>query len=107
MSSGPSETALAGIKVLDLATFFPAPMIAAMLGDLGADVAKIEPRTGDPLRVVGEMHGDRSYVWAMVGRNKRSVCLDLESAAGLAVVERLTAVADVVVVNQPPKVLAR
>ena len=64
--------ALAGVRVLDLATLFPAPMVAAMLGDLGADVVKVEPTGGDPLRVTGAMRGDRTFVWALADRNKRA-----------------------------------
>jgi formyl-CoA transferase len=99
--------ALAGVRVLDLATLFPGPMLATMLGDLGADVVKVEPAGGDPLRFVGVMGATHSYVWSLVGRNKRSIRVDVEDAEGVALVQRLAAVADVVVVNQPPKVLAR
>jgi crotonobetainyl-CoA:carnitine CoA-transferase CaiB-like acyl-CoA transferase len=99
--------ALAGVRVLDLATLFPAPMVAAMLGDLGADVVKVEPTGGDPLRVTGAMRGNRTFVWALADRNKRAVCVDFDTADGIDVVQRLTAVADVVVVNQPRRVLER
>jgi crotonobetainyl-CoA:carnitine CoA-transferase CaiB-like acyl-CoA transferase len=102
-----SPSALFGVKVLDLATLFPAPVCAAMLGDLGADVVKVEPADGDPLRVTGVMKGDRSYVWALAGRNKRSIRIDLGTSAGISLVQGLSSVADVVVVNQPPKVLQR
>ena len=51
----PAPAALSGVRVLDLATLFPAPMVAAMLGDLGADVVKVEPPSGDALRVTGAM----------------------------------------------------
>jgi crotonobetainyl-CoA:carnitine CoA-transferase CaiB-like acyl-CoA transferase len=98
---------LAGVRVLDLATLFPAPMLAAMLGDFGADVVKVEPADGDPLRVTGAMRGDRTFVWALADRNKRAVCVDLDSAEGIEIVHRLTAVADVVVLNQPRRVLER
>ena len=94
--------ALAGVRVLDLATLFPAPMVAAMLGDLGADVVKVEPPGGDPLRVTGAMRGDRTFVWALADRNKRALSVDFDTADGVALVQRLTAVADVVVLNQPP-----
>jgi len=106
-SPGTAPTALAGVRVLDLATLFPAPMTAAMLGDLGADVVKVEPLTGDPLRVTGAMRGDRTFVWALVNRNKRAVAVDFEAEDGLALVRRLTAAADVVVLNQPHRVLER
>jgi crotonobetainyl-CoA:carnitine CoA-transferase CaiB-like acyl-CoA transferase len=103
----PPDAALAGVRVLDLATLFPAPMLAAMLGDLGADVVKVEATTGDPMRVTGVMGGPHSYVWSLVARNKRSVQVDFEHRDGIELVQQLTAVADVVVVNQPAKVLAR
>jgi len=93
--------------VLDLATLFPAPMTAALLGDLGADVVKVEPPAGDALRVTGAMRGNRTYVWALANRNKRAVRVDFDTDAGLDVVHRLTAVADVVVLNQPRSVLQR
>ena len=99
--------ALAGVRVLDLATLFPAPMVAAMLGDLGADVVKVEPPGGDPLRVTGAMRGDRTFVWALADRNKRALSVDFDTADGIALVQRLTAVADVVVLNQPRRVLER
>src|SRR2546430_15181359 len=78
-----------------------------MRGVLGADVVRVEPPGGDPLRVVGEMHGDHSYVWALAARTQRSVVLDPDVAAALVLLHRLTAVADVVVVNQPLRLLAR
>ncbi len=95
------------MRVLDLATLFPAPVLAAMLGDLGADVVKVEPSGGDPLRVTGAMRGDRTFVWALADRNKRAVCLDLDTAEGIDAVQHLTAVSDVVVLNQPTRVLER
>jgi formyl-CoA transferase len=98
---------LAGVRVLDLATLFPAPMTAAMMGDLGADVVKVEPIAGDPLRVTGAMRGDRTFVWAVANRNKRAVAVDFENEDGLALVHRLTAAADVVLLNQPQRVLDR
>jgi crotonobetainyl-CoA:carnitine CoA-transferase CaiB-like acyl-CoA transferase len=103
----PAPAALRGVRVLDVATLFPAPMVAAMLGDLGADVVKVEPPSGDALRVTGAMRGGRSFVWALAGRNKRAVELDFDTDRGLELLQRLTAVADVVVLNQPPPVLER
>jgi formyl-CoA transferase len=82
-------------------------MVAAMLGDLGADVVKVEPPGGDPLRVTGAMRGNRTFVWALADRNKRALSVDFDTADGVALVQRLTAVADVVVLNQPPRVLER
>ncbi|HEY3669607.1 MAG TPA: CoA transferase [Acidimicrobiia bacterium] len=95
------------MRVLDLSTLLPGPMLAAMLGDLGADVVKVEPPTGDPLRVTGAMRGTRSSIWSLANRNKRSLVADLDDPDGLALVHRLTEVADVVVLNQPLHVLER
>ena len=103
----PRDGALAGIRVLELATLYSAPLIGAMLGDLGADVVKIETPTGDPMRQMGEMRDGRSLGWAHVGRNKRSVVLDLEGTGDRATMARLVARADVLITNQPPDVLTR
>jgi len=103
----PTPGALTGVRVLDLATLFPAPMVAAMLGDLGADVVKVEGSAGDPLRITGAMHGDLSYVWALVNRNKRAVQVDHGTPEGLDTLHALTAAADVIVLNQPTNVLER
>jgi formyl-CoA transferase len=99
--------ALEGVKVLDMATLFPAPLVGAMLGDFGADVVKVEDTAGDPQRVTGVMRGDRSVVWVLTGRNKRSIVLDLSTVSGLERLRALTAAADVVVSNQPRRVLQR
>jgi succinyl-CoA---D-citramalate CoA-transferase len=93
--------ALSGVKVLDVATLFPAPLLAAMLGDFGADVVKVEPRDGDPLRAIG------AVPWAVAGRNKRSVRVDFDTTEGLDLLRQLIGVADVVVLNQPRPVLER
>jgi len=93
--------ALSGVRVLDLATLFPAPLLAAMLGDLGADVVKVEPPEGDPLRRVGPARGSTPVAWTLAGRNKRSVVVDDVLAFALA------AAADVVVVNESGSRLAR
>lgn len=95
------DSALAGIRVLDVATLYPAPLLAAILGDLGADVVKVEPATGDPLRSFG------AVPWAIAGRNKRSVTVDVDHAEGVALLGRLAGVADVVVFNQPRHVRER
>lgn len=100
-------TALSGIKVLDLAMFFPAPYCAAMLGDFGADVVKVEPPAGDGMRATGAMKDGESYAFAWVSRNKRSLRLDFAKPAGIELLHRLTAAADVVIINQTAKLLER
>ena len=99
--------ALEGLRVLDLSTLFSAPQVSAMLGDLGADVVKLEPRSGDPMRRMGVSRDGKSLMWAMVARNKRAITLDLERAEGVALFHRLIERADVVVENYPRVYLER
>src|SRR5262245_28638963 len=99
--------ALDGLRVLDISTLFAAPQIAAVLGDLGADVVKVEPRQGDPLRAMGAQRDGRSLMWALVARNKRSITLDLDTDGGRDVLHRLVERADVLVENFPSSTLER
>jgi crotonobetainyl-CoA:carnitine CoA-transferase CaiB-like acyl-CoA transferase len=105
--------ALEGLRVLDLAILFSAPQISAMLGDLGADVVKLEPPPrdgkpgGDPMRGMGVQRGGKSLTWALVSRNKRTITCDPATAAGRALLYRLVAAADVVVENLPAATLAK
>mgnify|MGYP000408640879 CR=1 FL=1 len=101
----PESTALAGLRVLDLTNLLAAPQIAATLADFGADVVKIEPPEGDPLRRIGVQRGGASPQWALVSRNKRAITLDLDQAEGRRVFERLAARADVLIENLPAKLL--
>jgi crotonobetainyl-CoA:carnitine CoA-transferase CaiB-like acyl-CoA transferase len=78
-----------------------------MLGDLGADVIKIEPPAGDGLRQLGVKAGGRSMTWAAVGRNKRSVTLDLRQPRGQELLHRLVERTDIVVENLPARTLER
>jgi formyl-CoA transferase len=85
---------LAGIRVLDCGMLYAGPLIATLLADHGADVIKVEPPDGDAYRSWGPM-------WALVGRNKRSLTLDLTAAEGCELFMRLVAEVDVVVENLP------
>lgn len=97
---------LNGIRVLDLGTRIGAPFAATLLGDLGADVIKVElPGQGDFLRTIGPFEGDYSLFWAVEGRSKRSITLDLRKPAGQALLKRLVPLADVVVENFQPGTL--
>jgi crotonobetainyl-CoA:carnitine CoA-transferase CaiB-like acyl-CoA transferase len=91
---------LAGIKVVDLGRVIAAPFCAMLLGDMGADVLKVEPPGGDPVRSVRPAfaNGIPGY-FANVNRNKRSVVLDLRAAADMARLRALLADADVLVEN--------
>jgi len=100
--SGP----LAGVRVLDLGTRIGAPFAATLLGDLGAEVIKIElPGQGDFMRTIGPFVGGYSLFWAVEGRSRKSVTLDLRKPAGQALLKRLVALADVVVENFQPGTL--
>jgi crotonobetainyl-CoA:carnitine CoA-transferase CaiB-like acyl-CoA transferase len=91
--------------VLDISTFLSAPQVAAILGDFGADVIKIEPPRGEPLRFIGAQRNGGSLMWAMASRNKRAITLDLQSEEGRAVLKQLVAKVDVLVENFPQDTL--
>ena len=96
MAGGP----LVGLRVVDLGSLYAAPLLATMLADLGADVVKLEPRDGDPYRRA------RDPMWALTGRNKRSVTLEPRRAGGADVLHALLDRVDVLVENLPAKLLA-
>jgi crotonobetainyl-CoA:carnitine CoA-transferase CaiB-like acyl-CoA transferase len=96
-----------GLRVLDIGTLFPPALTSAMLGDLGADVIKLEPPGGDSLRSVGPKLDGQSLGWAVAGRNKRSLTLDLNQARGQELLHRLVERADLVVENLPQRSLER
>jgi crotonobetainyl-CoA:carnitine CoA-transferase CaiB-like acyl-CoA transferase len=98
---------LAGIRVLDLATFIAAPYCATLMAEFGAEVIKVElPRIGDPLRRFGTPTecGD-SLVWLSESRNKKPVTLDLRTPEGAGLLKRLVREADVVCENFQPGTL--
>jgi crotonobetainyl-CoA:carnitine CoA-transferase CaiB-like acyl-CoA transferase len=104
----PGRGALHGIRVIDAATLAAGPMVATALGEYGAEVIKVEqPGAGDPLRTWGDCRDGIGLVWKSMSRNKRCVTLDLRQAAGQAVLHRLLAVSDVLVVNARPSALER
>ena len=101
------EPALTGIRVIDFSRALAGPICAQMLGDMGADVVKVETRQGgDDSRGWGPpfIGAESTYFFAM-NRNKRSITLDLKK--GKSVAERLLAGADVVVENFSPGTMAR
>src|SRR5262245_10911064 len=101
--------ALAGLTVLDLATFVAAPFCSALLAEFGAEVIKVEqPGAGDDLRRLGTPAGAGvSYWWLSESRNKRSITCNLRLPDGQALVKRLVAQADVVTENFRPGTLER
>ena len=70
---------LRGLKVIDCATIYAGPLAAMVLGDFGADVIKIEHPDGDVIRKVGFSKDGAGLWWKVVGRNKRSIALDLHT----------------------------
>lgn len=94
---------LQGLRVLDLGNFITAPLAGMLLGELGADVIKIErPGTGDPFRAF--KGGLYSSQFQAHNRNKRSLSLDYTRPEGLAVLDRLVLQADAIILNMRPGV---
>jgi len=97
---------LAGLRVLDVAQGVAGPYAARLLGDLGADVMKVEPPRGDPARGLGPFpdgvpHPDRSGLFVYLNTGKRSVVLDLQQPSDRDTVLRLAASVDVIVDSYP------
>ena len=101
-------TALDGLRVLDQTQVMAGPFCAMLLGDMGADVVKIEPPGGESMRG-GELEQAPgvSASFLAVNRNKRGIVLDLKRPEGVAILKKLAATADVLVENYRPGVAAR
>ena len=102
-----TDTPLAGIRVLELGAFIAGPFAGQLLGDLGADVIKVEPTDGDIMRRYGVRVDGRSLWWPAIARNKRSVAVDLRDERGRDLVRRLVPHVDVVLENFKPGTLER
>ena len=102
--SGP----LAGIRIIDLTTVILGPYATQRLGDLGADVIKVESRDGDNIRHSAPMkHHGMGHIFLHLNRNKRSLVLDLKQPAGHAAMLKLCATADVLIYNVRPQAMRR
>ncbi|MEM6936254.1 MAG: CaiB/BaiF CoA-transferase family protein [Pseudomonadota bacterium] len=102
-ASGPSGP-LKGLRVIEMGTLLAGPFCGQLLGDMGAEVIKLEaPGVGDPMRVWGQekAHG-KSLWWPVVARNKKSVTVNLRVPEGQAIVRELVAQADFVLENFRP-----
>ena len=102
-----AQQTLDGIRVLDFTTYIAGPYGASLLGDLGADVIKIETPEGDPMRFYPSTLDGESRMFVGVNRNKRGIVLDLKRPDDLAACHRLVAQADVVLHNFRPGVPER
>ncbi|XP_022195372.2 succinate--hydroxymethylglutarate CoA-transferase [Nilaparvata lugens] len=110
-STSGSQSALDGIKVLDLTRIVAGPFCTMVLGDLGAEIIKIEqPGTGDESRIWGPPFCEGSSMscyFASVNRNKKSVCVDFKTSQGLDVIKDLVLQCDVLVENFVPGKLGK
>nr|WP_248306386.1 CoA transferase [Devosia oryzisoli] len=100
-ASGP----LTGLRVIDLSRLMAGNMLSLQLADFGADVIKVEPPEGDPLRDWKE--DGHSFFWKAYGRNKRSICLNLREAAQMDVLWAMMETADVFIENYRPGTLEK
>jgi crotonobetainyl-CoA:carnitine CoA-transferase CaiB-like acyl-CoA transferase len=99
---------LSGIRILDAASLLAAPTTASFLSEFGAEVIKVEqPRTGDTMRRYPPFRGDVSLLWKVVGKNRRSLTLDLRKKDGRQVLMELAKTCDVVLLNFRPETLAK
>jgi formyl-CoA transferase len=104
----PNPQPLTGVRVLELGNMIAAPFCTRILGEFGADVVKIEdPKGGDQLRQWRKMYKGTSLWWLAQARNKKSVTVDMRTAAGQQIVRELACRADVVVENFRPGTLER
>ena len=98
---------LQGIRVLDLSRVLAGPYATALLADLGAQVIKVEPPSGDDYRHIGPFKDGESALFTLNNRGKQSIVLDLKDADDLALARDIAARVDVVVENFRPGVAAR
>src|SRR3954470_17919398 len=99
---------LRGIRVLDLTQFLSGPFAPQIFPDLGAEIIKLEPPQGDPIRVVPpHFVGEDSVYYLCINRNKRCVAVDMKMEAGRELVKRLALSSDIVMENFRPGVLDR
>jgi len=104
---GGEGLALEGLRVIDFSQGISGPLCGMQLGDLGADVIKVEPPNGDWLRQIPPFQGTEGAVFVQLNRNKRGIALDLKTEAGREFAKRLVATADIVVEGYRPGVMLR
>ncbi len=102
-----SDMLLKGVRVLELGTTIAGPFCGRLLGDFGADVIKVEPPEGDPVRVSGKRFEGKSLYAKSILRNKQLISLDLRKPQGQEIVRKLAAVSDIVIENFRPGTLEK
>jgi crotonobetainyl-CoA:carnitine CoA-transferase CaiB-like acyl-CoA transferase len=102
---------LKGLKIVEMATYIAAPAAAGIMADWGAEIIKIEPRGGDPIRQFFDNAAAKDNrgnpIFDLDNRSKRSVSIDVSTPEGQALVRRLIAGADVFITNTRPQSLIR
>ncbi len=98
---------LEGIRVLDLTNVMAGPYCTMVLGDLGAEVIKLESLDGDSTRNFEPKVNDESYCFAVLNRNKKSISVDMKAPAGKEIVMKLAAQADIMIENFRPGVVKK
>ena len=99
---------LAGLRILELGSFIAGPFAGQLLGDLGAEIIKIEPPgMGDPMRAWGVTIDGRSLWWPAIARNKQSVAVDLRTGRGRELMRELISHVDIVIENFKPGTLTK
>ena len=100
--------ALAGVRIIDVTSVFMGPSATQLLGDLGADIIKVEPPQGDSTRGIGPLGGEKmGPLYLGLNRNKRSVVLDLKQPEGVQALLKLVEDADVLTYNVRPQAMQR
>lgn len=99
---------LDGVRIIDLSSVVMGPFATQLLGDLGADIVKVEPPDGDILRHIAPMrHPAMGHIFLHHNRNKRSIVLDLKKPEGLSALHKLIKTADVLFYNVRPQAMKR
>lgn len=98
---------LKGLRVLDFSNYLPGPLTTLMLAEAGAEILKIEPPSGDPMRQLKVGTDDGDSLFNMLNRGKRSLCVDLKSKSGKAFIQNQITHTDILVEQYRPGVMER
>lgn len=108
LSMSPRVGPLSGVRILDAASLLAAPTAASFLSEFGAEVIKVEqPGNGDTMRRYPPFRDKVSLLWKVVGKNRRSVTLDLRKTEGRQVLKDIAKTCDIVLLNFRPETLAK